>query len=116
MLTFMALRIGGDLLELVVHAVERARHFFGEVFGFESLHNFLDLRQGSRSLRAMASLRVTVLPITFRFAPQTRQYCVDCDSVPHWGQYISTSIRACAALVPSRTPQGLLGAEGQRRG
>src|SRR5690242_19731615 len=68
--------------------------------------------KGPRSLRAMASLRVTALPITFRFAPQTRQYCVDCDSVPHWGQYISTSKRACAALVPSRTPQGLLGTEG----
>src|ERR1043165_1140191 len=54
--------------------------------------------KGPRSLRAMASLRVTAFPITFRFAPQTRQYCIDCDSVPHWGQYISTSKRAVSCF------------------
>src|SRR2546425_9592056 len=50
----------------------------------------LSLGRGPRSLRAIASLSTTALPITFKFAPHKRQNCkVDADSVPHCGQYIS---------------------------
>src|SRR5436189_6332083 len=39
---------------------------------------------GPRSDLAIASLRVTALPITLRLAPHERQYCwPDDDSVPH---------------------------------
>src|SRR5437879_645306 len=49
----------------------------------------LILGRGPRSLRAMASLRATALPITFRLAPHWRQYCKPGeDSVAHCGQYM----------------------------
>src|SRR5689334_18584750 len=47
---------------------------------------------GIPSLRAMASLRVTALPITLRLEPQVRQNFKSAgDSVPHWGQNIGAT-------------------------
>src|SRR6266508_1653073 len=47
---------------------------------------------GPRSLRAIASLNETALPITLRLDPHDRQYCTpEEDSVPHCGQYICFS-------------------------
>src|SRR5712692_1600422 len=44
---------------------------------------------GMPSLRAIASLSVTALPITLRLAPQDRQnFRSGVDSVAHWGQYM----------------------------
>src|SRR5687767_6040343 len=44
----------------------------------------LSFGNGPRSLRAIASLSVSALPITLRLAPHERQYCrPDPDSVPH---------------------------------
>src|SRR3990172_10188784 len=53
------------------------------------LTNSFILGSGPRSLRAIASLSVSALPMTLRLAPQARQYCwPELDSVPHCGQYI----------------------------
>ena len=59
---------------------------------------------GTLSLRAIASLSETALPITLRLAPHDRQNFKSVeDSTPHWGQNITGTSR----VIISRSQPGV---------
>src|SRR5437870_13509498 len=59
---------------------------------------------GTLSLRAIASLSETALPITLRLAPHDRQNIKSVeDSTPHWGQNITATSR----VIISRSQLGV---------
>src|SRR6266536_1281046 len=86
---FARFSLGSGPHDLLIHSIQSARNFLSDTLDLQVLDHLFDLGSGPRSLRAIASLRATALPITFRFAPQERQYCKPGeDSVAHCGQYI----------------------------
>src|SRR2546427_9511238 len=59
---------------------------------------------GTLSLRAIASLSETALPITLRFAPHDRQNFKSVeDSMPHWGQNITGTSRVISSRFSARS-------------
>src|SRR6266496_1366123 len=59
---------------------------------------------GTLSLRAIASLSETALPVTLRLAPHDRQNFKSVeDSTPHWGQNITGTSR----VIISRSQPGV---------
>jgi hypothetical protein len=56
------------MCDLLTHLFHGARDFVGDLFDLQVLDQIFDFA-GTLSLRAIASLRVTALPITRRFEP-----------------------------------------------